>query len=71
MPQSEWTRKFHKKYPGLKFDKKLISKTTGISVSNLGKVYDQGIEAWHSVKHPVGNPYQWGVSRVYKYVLKK
>lgn len=67
---SKWTTLFHKVYPGLKFDKGLISKKTKISKKNLDTVYDRGRRAWQTGgSRPGMTADQWGVARVYKFVL--
>jgi len=64
---SKWTTMFHKKYPTLPFKKNLLAKKFGIPRLNLNKQYNKGMKAWtHS---GIGNPHQWGTSRVYKYIL--
>jgi hypothetical protein len=68
--KSKWTLAFHKEYPGLKFNKELIARRTGIKQSNLNTVYNRGLKAWKTGGSRVGaNPQQWGVARVYKFVL--
>ena len=68
--KSRWTLQFHKIYPELKFDKSLISKRTGIPVKTLNTVYDRGRRAWQTGgSRPGMTANQWGVARVYKYVL--
>jgi len=68
--KSRWTLQFHKVYPELKFDKNLISKRTGIPVRTLNTVYDRGRRAWQTGgSRPGMTANQWGVARVYKYVL--
>ena len=68
--KSRWTLQFHKIYPELKFNKSLISKRTGIPVKTLNTVYDRGRRAWQTGgSRPGMTANQWGVARVYKYVL--
>ncbi len=68
--RSKWTLQFHKVFPGLKFDKKLISKVTGIPVHILNTVYNRGRRAWQtSGSRPGTTANQWGTARVYKFVL--
>jgi hypothetical protein len=68
--RSRWTGLFHKVYPGLKFKKNLISKKTGIPKKNLNTVYDRGRRAWQTGgSRPGMTADQWGVARVYKFVL--
>ena len=68
--RSRWTGLFHKVYPGLKFNKNLISKKTKISKKNLNTVYDRGRLAWQTGgSRPGMTADQWGVARVYKFVL--
>ncbi len=68
--KSRWTGLFHKIYPGLKFKKQLISKKTGIPKKNLNTVYDRGRRAWQTGgSRPGTTADQWGVARVYKFVL--
>ena len=68
--KSRWTLQFHKVYPGLKFNKSLISKRTGIPVKALDTVYDRGRRAWQTGgSRPGMTANQWGVARVYKFVL--
>ena len=67
---SRWTQQFHKVYPGLKFNKGLISARTGISRSTLNTVYDRGRRAWQtSGSRPGVTADQWGIARLYKFVL--
>jgi hypothetical protein len=68
--KSHWTLLFHRTYPGLKFNKDLISKRTGISKSSLNTVYNRGLKAWKmGGSRPGANPQQWAIARVYKFVL--
>ena len=68
--KSKWTLAFHKEYPGLPFDKELISRKTGIKKSILNEVYNRGLKAWKTGGSRVGaNPQQWGTARLYKFVL--
>jgi hypothetical protein len=57
-------------YPNLKFNKALISKKTGISLSKLNTVYDRGLKAWKTGgSRPGATAHQWAIARVYKFVL--
>lgn len=68
--RSKWTIQFHRVYPGLKFDKALISRATSIPVRTLNTVYNRGRRAWQtSGSRPGTTANQWGVARVYKFVL--
>jgi hypothetical protein len=68
--KSHWTTLFHRTYPGLKFNKVLISKRTGISKSTLNTVYDRGLKAWKTGgSRPGATAPQWAIARVYKFVL--
>ena len=68
--KSRWTMQFHRVYPGLKFNKELISKKTGISKSTLNTVYNRGLKAWKTGgSRPGATAAQWATARVYKYVL--
>jgi hypothetical protein len=68
--RSRWTGLFHKVYPGLKFNKNLISKKTKIPKVNLNTVYDRGRRAWQTGgSRPGMTADQWGTARVYKFVL--
>lgn len=68
--KSKWTLQFHRVYPGLKFDKSLISKRTGIPLKTLNTVYNRGRRAWQTGgSRPGMTANQWGVARTYKYVL--
>jgi hypothetical protein len=68
--RSRWTGLFHKVYPGLKFNKNLISKKTKIPKKNLNTVYDRGRRAWQTGgSRPGMTADQWGVARVYKFVM--
>lgn len=68
--KSRWTQLFHKVYPNLPFKKNLISKKTGISVTKLDTVYNRGRRAWQTGgSRPGVTANQWGVARVYKFVL--
>jgi hypothetical protein len=68
--KSRWTMQFHRVYPGLKFNKELISKKTGISKSTLNTVYNRGLKAWKTGgSRPGATAAQWAISRTYKYVL--
>jgi len=53
--------------------KSSISKKTGISMSILDKVYDRGMGAYRSnpssVRPSVKSPQQWGMARVYSFVV--
>lgn len=67
---SKWTKQFHKVFPGLKFNKDAISARTGISRKNLNTVYNRGRRAWQTGgSRPGMTANQWGVARVYKFVL--
>lgn len=68
--KSHWTLLFHRTYPGLKFNKDLISKKTGISKSTLNTVYNRGLKAWKTGgSRPGTTAPQWATSRTYKYIL--
>jgi hypothetical protein len=68
--KSHWTMLFHRTYPGLKFNKELISKRTGISKSTLNTVYNRGLKAWKTGgSRPGATAPQWATARVYKFVL--
>ena len=68
--KSRWTMQFHRVYPGLKFNKDLISKKTGISRSALNTVYNRGLKAWKmGGSRPGATASQWAIARVYKFVL--
>ena len=68
--KSHWTMLFHRTYPGLKFNKELISKKTGISKSTLNTVYNRGLKAWKTGgSRPGANPQQWATARTFKYIL--
>ena len=68
--KSRWTMQFHRVYPGLKFNKVLISKRTGIPKSSLNTVYDRGLKAWKmGGSRPGATAPQWAIARVYKFVL--
>jgi hypothetical protein len=60
-----WSNKFHRAYPGLKFNKPSLSKRFGIPVSILDQVYDRGLSAGRHF----GNPYGWAVARTEKFIL--
>jgi hypothetical protein len=67
---SKWTQQFHKVFPGLKFNKGAISNRTGIPHKTLDIVYNRGRRAWQTGgSRPGMTANQWGVARVYKYVL--
>ena len=68
--KSRWTMQFHRVYPGLKFNKDLISKRTGISKSTLNTVYDRGLKAWKTGgSRPGATAPQWAIARTYKFIL--
>lgn len=68
--KSHWTLQFHRVYPGLKFNKDLISKKTGISKSTLNTVYNRGLKAWKTGgSRPGATAPQWAIARTYKYIL--
>lgn len=68
--KSRWTALFHKTYPGVKFNKRALSKEFGIPYSSLNTVYKRGERAWQtSGSRPGVNPYQWAIPRVYKFIL--
>ena len=68
--RSRWTGLFHKVYPGLKFNKNLISKKTKIPKKNLNTVYDRGRRAWQTGgSRPGVTANQWAIPRVYKFIL--
>ena len=67
---SRWTQLFHKTYPGVPFKKNVIAKKTGIPRKTLNTVYNRGRRAWQTGgSRPGMTADQWGVARVYKYVL--
>jgi hypothetical protein len=68
--KSKWTQQFHKIFPNLKFNKNAISARTGIPRKNLNTVYNRGRRAWQTGgSRPGMTADQWGVARVYKFVL--
>lgn len=68
--KSQWTLLFHKVYPDLPFKKDLIARRTGIPRKVLNTVYDRGRRAWQTGgSRPGMTANQWGVARVYKFVL--
>jgi hypothetical protein len=68
--KSRWTMQFHRTYPGLKFNKELISKKTGIPKSTLNTVYNRGLKAWKTGgSRPGVTAQQWSIARVYRFVL--
>ena len=68
--KSRWTMQFHRVYPGLKFNKVLISKKTGIPKSSLNTVYDRGLKAWKTGgSRPGATAPQWATARTFKYIL--
>ena len=68
--KSKWTLQFHKVYPGVKFNKTVISKLTGIPKANMDTVYNRGLKAWKMGGSRVGaTPQQWTVARLYKFIL--
>lgn len=68
--KSKWTLQFHKVFPGVPFDKGIISRLTGISRRVLNTVYNRGRRAWQtSGSRPGTTANQWGTARVYKFVL--
>lgn len=68
--KSRWTMQFHRVYPGLKFNKELISKRTGISKSTLNTVYNRGLKAWKTGgSRPGVTAPQWATARTFKYIL--
>ena len=68
--KSRWTMQFHRVYPGLKFNKDLISKRTGISRSTLNTVYNRGLKAWKTGgSRPGVTAPQWATARTFKYIL--
>lgn len=67
---SRWTQQFHKVFPGLKFNKGLISARTGIPRKTLDTVYDRGRRAWQTGgSRPGVTANQWATARVMKYIL--
>lgn len=68
--KSRWTQRFHQVYPGLPFDKDVMSHKTGIPRKVLNTVYDRGLKAWQTGGSRVGaSAHQWATARVYKYIL--
>ena len=68
--KSHWTLQFHRVYPGLKFNKELISKRTGISKLTLNTVYNRGLKAWKTGgSRPGATAPQWATARTFKYIL--
>lgn len=67
---SNYTTKFNKLYPDLKFDKKVFSKKFKIPLKDLDEVYDKGIKAWKTAGSRAGVPaIAWGRARLYKFIL--
>ena len=68
--KSKWTLQFHKMYPGVKFNKTIISKLTGIPRSTMDTVYNRGLKAWKTGGSRVGaTAQQWAIARLYKFIL--
>lgn len=68
--KSKWTTSFHKEYPGVPFDILILSKVTKIPKKILNTVYNRGRRAWQtSGSRPGVTANQWGVARVYKFIL--
>jgi hypothetical protein len=68
--QSQFTAKFKKLYPDLKFDLKDFSRRFNIPFASLKEVYDKGIAAWKSAgSRPGASPEAWAIARVYKFIL--
>lgn len=60
-----WSNRFHRVYPGVKFNKQALSRRFRIPVSILDQVYDRGLSAGRHF----GNPYGWAVARTEKFIL--
>lgn len=68
--KSSWTMKFHRTWPGLKFNKQLFSNKFKIPKKVLDTVYDRGLKAWQTGgSRPGASAHQWAVARVYKFIL--
>jgi len=68
--QSQFTAKFKKLYPDLKFDLKDFSRRFNIPLPALKEVYDKGIAAWKSAgSRPGASPEAWAIARIYKFIL--
>jgi len=52
-------------------DKGLAAKAekSGISLGILKKVYSRGVAAWRTGHRPGTTPQQWGMARVYSFVV--
>jgi hypothetical protein len=68
--KSQWTSKFHKFYPDLKFNKNNYSRRFHIPRNILNIVYDKGLKAWKtSGSRPGATAHQWAIARIYKFIL--
>lgn len=68
--KSNYTTKFNKLYPDLKYDLNLFSKKFNIPLKTLKEVYNKGIKAWKTSGSRPGVPaIAWGRARIYKFIL--
>lgn len=47
-----------------------ITKTTGIPLDILKRIYNKGLAAWRTGHRPGATQSQWGYARVYSFVMK-
>lgn len=68
--KSRWTALFHRVYPNVPMNKRIMSEKFKIPYSTLNTVYRRGERAWQtSGSRPGANPYQWAIARLYKFIL--
>lgn len=68
-------KKLHNIDPKQSLSLKEISKLSKMPVKALQEVFDKGVGAYHtnpsSVRPMVKSPEQWGLARVYSFVMKR
>ncbi len=66
---SNYTKQFKKIFPDANsLEEK--SKSTGVPLSYLKKVYDKGLAAWRTGHRPGATGQQWGYARVHSFLMK-
>jgi hypothetical protein len=68
-------KKLHNIDPSQSLSIKQISKLSKMPVKALMEVFDKGVGAYHtnpeSVRPMVKSPEQWGLARIYSFVMKR
>lgn len=66
---SDYTKKFKEMFPGIS-SLEGASKSTGIPLDILQKVFSKGLAAWRTGHRPGATQGQWAYARVYSFITK-